>query len=190
MTPGQAWIGIATIIAVVLGPILAIQVDRRLQRMRDKKMRKMDIFRKLMMTRAAPVAINHIDALNLIEAEYDSRKASDKAVLDRWREHWDHLNTKQGLSEGERTAWEKTRAELLAGLLLAMSDYLKLGIDRSILKRASYYPEYYGNAETEGIALRKAAIAVFEGKQGLKVEVSEVGETRSTIVPYSPVRRE
>jgi len=172
MSPGQIWMGIATIIAVILGPIFAIQADKYLQESRDRKNRKLDIFRRLMITRAAPLAVNHIDALNLIEAEYDSRKTSDKAVLDRWREYWDHLNLNQGNSEASAEEWGRTRAAILVELLLTMSEYLKLGIDRSVLKRASYYPTYYGNIDTENGVLRKSAIEVFQGKKSLKVEVA------------------
>lgn len=93
MTAGQLWLGIVTIIAVLAGPVIAVQIEKYLERSRAAEARKLDVFRRLMVTRAAPLNVNHIDALNLIEAEYDSRRESDRRVLDRWHEYWDHLNT-------------------------------------------------------------------------------------------------
>ena len=45
------WMGIATIVAVILGPILAVCVTRYIDESRLKQTRRMDVFRTLMRTR-------------------------------------------------------------------------------------------------------------------------------------------
>jgi len=169
MTDGQIWLGIATIIAVIAGPIFAVQVQKWLERGRAAKSRKLEVFRKLMVTRSVPLNVNHIDALNLIEAEYDSRKPKDRRVLDRWHEYWDHLNTRHGGTAAEDGVWNTARTEKMGALLYAMSEYLGLGIDRSVLLRASYYPQGIGTLDTEIATIRKGLIEMF-GKP-LKVQI-------------------
>ncbi len=169
----QIWMGVATIIAVLLGPIFAIQIDRFLQDQRAAKNRKLEIFRKLLITRAAPLAVNHIDALNLIEAEFDARKEKDRPVLDAWNEYWNHLNRPKGTTPEELGRWLDTRSVRLGDLLYALSKYLKLGIARNVLNRNSYYPEGYGTVETEATKIRVALVELLERRQSLKVEVQE-----------------
>ncbi|HEV2378940.1 MAG TPA: DUF6680 family protein [Terriglobia bacterium] len=171
MSAGQLWLGIATIIAVFAGPVFAVQVEKYLERNRAAENRKLDVFRRLMVTRAAPLNVNHIDALNLIEAEYDPRKASDKMVLDRWHEYWDHLNTRHGGTPAEETIWRDARASKMGDVLYEMSQYLDLGIDRSVLKRASYYPQYLETLEAENAAIRKALVEMYS--RPLRVQIVE-----------------
>jgi hypothetical protein len=66
-----------TIVAIVVGPILALGAQRVLDRIREKKKRRMDIFLTLMTTRASPLAPNHIQALNSIDVIFLPKHFTD-----------------------------------------------------------------------------------------------------------------
>ena len=51
MTDGEIAIAAATIVAVLVGPILAVLITRIIDDQRASKARRMDIFRTLMRTR-------------------------------------------------------------------------------------------------------------------------------------------
>ena len=66
MTTGE-WI---TISAIIIGPILAVQVQKLIERYKEKNDRKLNIFKTLMATRGARVSFEHVRALNMIDTEY------------------------------------------------------------------------------------------------------------------------
>jgi hypothetical protein len=79
---------IATIIAVVAGPILALWIQRMLDKMREAHKRKLDVFKALMTYRGTRLAPAFVQALNLIDLEFKDRR--DKGILDAWKELQDH----------------------------------------------------------------------------------------------------
>ncbi|MDQ6705220.1 MAG: hypothetical protein M3Z85_04535 [Acidobacteriota bacterium] len=58
---------IALISSTLLAPVLAVQVQKYLERWREESERRKKIFKTLMATRAARLAPAHIEALNLID---------------------------------------------------------------------------------------------------------------------------
>jgi hypothetical protein len=78
----ESWL---TILAIVLGPLLAFEVQRRRDNRRERRQRKLEISRKLMMTLKAPLAPVHVDAINSIQVEFYAKKGPDKKVIDAWR---------------------------------------------------------------------------------------------------------
>ena len=82
-------LALATIFAIILGPIVALWLQRISERRQDRRYRKLVIFKELMATRATRISPRHVDALNAIEVEFSSK--GDKRVLDAWRLYLDHL---------------------------------------------------------------------------------------------------
>lgn len=80
-----------TILAIVVGPILAIEVQKRLEKGRDALNRKLLIYKTLMATRGTILSPQHVEALNLIDIEFNPRDRKEKKVLDAWRVYRDHL---------------------------------------------------------------------------------------------------
>jgi hypothetical protein len=64
------YLGIAVVIATLLGPVLAVYVTRKIDEARAEKARKLEIFRALMRTRKAGLSPDHVNALNLTEIEF------------------------------------------------------------------------------------------------------------------------
>lgn len=65
--------------AVLLSPVIAVQVDKFLDRRNEKKTRKMQIFSTLMSTRATPLYPAHVEALNRIDIEFYSEQKITRA---------------------------------------------------------------------------------------------------------------
>jgi hypothetical protein len=74
--------------AVVLGPILAVQIQKWLEQVRNKTERKLKIFKTLMTTRATRVSIEHVQSLNMIDIEFLDKEY--KKVISAWRNYHDH----------------------------------------------------------------------------------------------------
>jgi hypothetical protein len=94
-----------SIIAIAASPLIALEVQKRLEEHRARYNRKLDVLRKLMTTRATQLSPVHVEALNSIEVEFYPRKrfygllepkGTDKKVLDAWRLYITHLNRNMG----------------------------------------------------------------------------------------------
>lgn len=66
----MTWKEIVNLIAIILGPILAIQVSKVIEHFKERRERKLSIFKVLMTTRATPIDIRHVEALNMIDIEF------------------------------------------------------------------------------------------------------------------------
>ena len=81
------WLALATIFAVVVGPVIAVLTARHLDFQRANKERKLDIFRTLMRTRRVRLHWEHVGALNLVEVEF----IGHTAVVDAWKAYLTNL---------------------------------------------------------------------------------------------------
>ena len=70
MTDNGLWMGLATVLAVLVGPVIAVLITRYFDNRRADEARKLDIFRTLMRTRRLPLHWDHVGALNLVEVEF------------------------------------------------------------------------------------------------------------------------
>jgi len=176
LTPDQ-WLTVVTVAAIVSSPIIALEVQKRLDDRRAALDRKMMIFRKLMTTRATQLSPAHVEALNGIEVEFYATSGPDKKVLDAWRQYINHLNRPTG--DGEAlNRWVETKSGLLIELLYQMAQRLKYDIDKVAIEKNVYHPKGFVEIETEQHALRKAALAVFSGEQAIQATV--VGRVQTT----------
>jgi hypothetical protein len=135
------------IVSTLLGPILAVQAQKWVERVHEQRNSKRKVFYALMGTRATPVAPEHVQALNRIDLEFGGTRlnppnASDRAVVDKWRIYADHLNHRalEG-DEAAARAWKERTDELLVDLLAALSHALGYSFNRVELKRGVYYPQ-------------------------------------------------
>src|SRR5690606_30511050 len=84
-------------LAVLIGPISAVQIQKWLEKNRDNRSRKVDIFKTLMTTRATRVSIDHVEALNMIDLEFNGQ--GYEKVITAWRNYHDHLTNGDPQSE-------------------------------------------------------------------------------------------
>src|SRR5712692_4084551 len=85
------WFDWLTVVAIVAGPILALLAQRLIDRLREKKERRVRLFMTLMSTRATQLAPDHINALNSIDVVFSSGR--DKRIRDAWHAVLKHLET-------------------------------------------------------------------------------------------------
>src|SRR5262245_52923764 len=78
-----------TIWAILRGYIKALEVQRKLDEEREAKDRKLWVFKTLMSYRATGLAPQFVQALNIIELEFD--KPEEKHITDTWKELLDHF---------------------------------------------------------------------------------------------------
>ena len=138
---------ILTIIAIVLGPILAVQAEKLLQRRREDKSRRLNIFKTLMATRGSSLSFAHVEALNRIDLEFSDDKKYQK-VIAAWKEYFDNLGQKAQTDE-QLTVWVARNEELLANLLYEMGQSLGYKFDKVLIKRNMYSPAGHERVERD-----------------------------------------
>lgn len=70
----MAWL---TILALIVGPIAAVQTQVWLERRRERGNRKLEIFKTLMRARGSPLSREHVDALNTLTLEFPGNSPPD-----------------------------------------------------------------------------------------------------------------
>lgn len=153
---------ILTLVAIVLGPILAVQVEKFLQRRRDDRNRRVGIFKVLMATRGAVLSATHVEALNRIDLEFSDEKKYQK-VIAAWKEYFDNLGQKFE-DKDQLTIWSARNEELLANLLYEMGQSLGYKFDKVLIKRNIYSPVGHANLEYEQERIRKMILEVLSGE--------------------------
>lgn len=182
-------LGVLTIIAIVVGPIIALELQRLLDKGRDAKNRKLWVFKILMTYRATPLAPNFVQALNLIDVEFDASTEKEKAVRKAWKVLLDHFGDLGQSTAVSETSAEKT-ATLTTNLLLAMGRSLGYDFDEVQIKKGAYYPMGLGNVEQEQHALRRGLLDVLQGKRRIPVGVFEDRFPSITLSPSEPEAKE
>jgi hypothetical protein len=163
------------VLAVLLGPIIAVQLTRRLDNRNEIRGRKLAVFKKLMATRAYTISWDHVEALNRIDLEFDRRNKKEKAVIDAWKEYFDLLSNKQLPPE----QWAVKRVDLLVELLHKMAIILDYDFDKTHIKNSSYSPVAHGELEDQQTAIRRGVIELLDGKRVIPMLVTNLPKVES-----------
>lgn len=158
------------IIAVLLAPLVAVQVQKVLERYREDKARKLNIFKTLMATRAATVSPQHVQALNMIDLEFQGVKY--RGATDAWKTYLDHLGHYPKDDEKQQPIWADRRVDLLSNLLMQMGQSLGYTFDEVHVKRGIYAPEAHAQFETEDRLIRSGLVRLLYGDASLKMDVT------------------
>ena len=171
------------IAATLLGPIIAVQTQKWIERRNEAKSRKKQLFETLMASRGSRLSYEHVRALNMIEVTFygksdRSRTESEAAVLAAWREYLDFLSEPLDVWSVELGA---RREEQFINLLEKMAADIGYKFDRVQLRRGAYSPVAHGVHETKGEELRDAAIAVLTGERKIKVDLGDPAGSPSAV---------
>lgn len=173
-----------TIIAIVIGPILAVQAQKRLESIRDRRSRQIFIFRTLMSTRATPLSKDHVTALNLIDMDFSEKNKKEKPVVRAWRVLLDQFgkfprNTDyQDQNEyliALNSCSEKARDNLI-DLLSKMSEALGYDFETIHIRNGCYVPSAHAEIENDATILRKGLIQIMAGTIPLNMNVQSMPE--------------
>jgi hypothetical protein len=160
------------IAATALSPLIAVQVTKWLDARKEAHDRRLYVFRTLMATRAQRLSTAHVQALNLIDVNFDGSLPGDRDVTTAWKVYLDHLNT----GDPSSAVWLDRYNEHFGSLLLKMGLGLGFDFDPVHIKRAAYSPHAHGELENDQHAIRKAVIDVLQGKAAVRVQtVNDAG---------------
>ncbi|MBU1259875.1 MAG: hypothetical protein KJ757_04000 [Planctomycetes bacterium] len=192
-------LAILTIIAIIIGPILAVQAQQLIEFLKQKREEKRRLFMVLMATRARPLVPEHVQALNMIDVTFSGKgmvyaifrgkRKKEEAVIEAWSELRDHLfnypqqlQAKPGIDipaedktsyQNRCNTWVSRKDELLIELLAKMAESLNYHFDKVLLKRGAYTPAGYGETEYEQLQIRKGLAGIFQGSKSIPIHIVE-----------------
>ncbi len=165
---------IITIVVILIGPFVGIWGNGILDRQREQKARKMDIFRTLMRTRNARLSSDHVGAINLVEIEF----VKHQKVIEKWtelRKHYGETHAKKPNEENDPDLYDerlnKERVELLTEMLSSMAEVLDFKVEQLRILKGSYYPQGHADMELAQFIIRDYAVGLAFGKRNVPVEI-------------------
>jgi len=164
-----------TIIAILLAPIVALQIQKYIEDRKEIRARKMQIFRTLMATRATRLSPNHIEALNMIDIEFYKNQEVTKnwsLLLDNFANYPQNPNDKD-YQIRLNSCVEKSN-ELFVDLLFKMAKSLDYEFDEVHLKRNIYMPRGQIDTILGQEFIRRAFVEVLSGKRSIPINVTNV----------------
>jgi hypothetical protein len=179
IAPHTDWL---TLLAIVVGPILAIAGQLWYQRRKELRDAKVGVFRVLMSFRNAQLSPDFVKALNLIDLVF----YKDEAVRERWRKLWEFLNNKDNFSVPRSSESIEKQRDLTAQLLSTMARELGFEFDHTALKDGAYRPQHHDDEQAEFAALRQGLIAALNDKGSLNVKVIPNPPLHQVVPPLTP----
>lgn len=174
-TSATIFIGIISIFAIFYAPIVALQVQEKKEAFNEKNLRKSEIFRTLMLTRADGLSTEHVKALNMILLDF----YGNQRILDSWKSYFDHLSHVPGSDNNDNwIIWIEKKEELLADLLYDMAIDVGYDFDKVNLKRFIYYPKAFGDSQQQSALIRNGLLDILSGKKAIKIEVQEANKIK------------
>jgi len=135
--------------AVLLSPVIAVQVQVWREVFREKRNRKLGVLQTLMATRsiASRTSPEHVRALNMIDLTFyggriwflSLRTRAEKAVLNTWRQYFSQLHNAPDWKDANAVQiWANKRDDLFVNLLHSMAQDLGYSFDKLELMRGFY----------------------------------------------------
>lgn len=166
---GSEWI---MILAILLAPLVAVQVQKYIELILEKRSRKLKIFHTLMATRATRLVPVHVEALNMIDIEFYGKGRQEKEVQDAWKIYLDHLFTDLTKATPEEIRiWTDKGNDLFTELLYKMSQSLNYSFDKVHLKKSVYWPRAHSELEADQIIIRKGLVDLFDKNRPIPISI-------------------
>lgn len=180
---------ILTIVAIIVGPILAVQVQKLIERLTQRHDEKRKVFMTLLTTRGRTLAPEHVQSLNMIDLFFSGKRRKDQAVVEAWALYRDHLFSKteppKPQANGEVSKddnidfqnrlreWGKKSDDLLCSMLKKMAESLGYHFPDLLLKKGAYTPQWYGDLEQHQMTILRGLAEVMLGVRSFPMKVSE-----------------
>jgi len=167
------------IAAMIIAPILAVQIQKFIESQKELKERKKQIFRTLMSTRATPLSPPHVEALNMIDIAFHK----DKKIVNAWKLLLDNFDNypndpKDPNYQTKLNSSAEKSKELSTDLLFEMAKSLNYEFDKVHLKRGVYIPRGHADFELEQNFIRKSLIEVFSGRKSIPINIVSPAEQK------------
>jgi hypothetical protein len=157
------------ILAVIAGPILAIQIQKYIEGVKEAKERRVRVFKDLMATRASTLAYQHVVALNMVGLEFQGK--SYVKVVNAWKMYLDHLSSFPNNDEAMAKVWAEKKNDQLSDLLYEMGTSLGFDFDKVHIKKAGYIPKAYADKEDDQVFIRRSLVEVFLGQRSIPLNI-------------------
>jgi hypothetical protein len=154
----------AIVFATLMGPVLAVQIQRFLDRQNERNRRQVEVYRVLMATRLTPNSPEHVNALNAVPLEFHR----NEQVVNAWRDMLMHLNVDQ---QANPQTWFERRTQLFIELLKRMGNALHYNFREAELQDHAYIPQWQVALMSEQQALRKGLVDLLSGTTSLSMNV-------------------
>lgn len=161
------------VLVTFIGPIMAVQIQKLLERKRETTLARTRLFKILMATRALNLSLAHVEALNAVPIEFYGEKGQLKEINLKWKIYYDHLLIHAPVDPN----WEIKRKELLFYLLIEMSKFLDYDFDEVEIKKV-YAPQGHAVIESDQDVIRSGLAELFRGRLTIPVEIRQ---------PISPI---
>lgn len=171
----------AIVFATLLGPVLAVQAQKWIERARERKQRKIGIFRTLMATRAAFLSPAHVEALNAVPIEF----YGNTKIVNSWKEYLDYLS-KQGV---QPDVWAARRIDLFVDLLVEMAVFLGYNFNRVEISREVYWPTAHARIEADQQTIREGVAKLFRGEYSIPMDVKSFPVEAQALEEQQDLRR-
>jgi hypothetical protein len=163
--------------ATVLGPVIAVQTQKFIERATENRRRQRMIFIALMANRATRLNDDYVKALNLIDIEFLPdwwRPERNRSVINAWRALFGELQNPPVDEPVANAAWHQRCDDRLIDLLSAMSRALGHRYSTEELRRGIYYPRGKFEIEQAQLGVLNGARAVLEGRTALHMKITEL----------------
>jgi hypothetical protein len=172
---------LATVAAIVIGPIVAVRISLRFETSREKLRRKYQTFHALMRTRRVTLSPEHVTALNVIQTEYHD----DDRVITAYKKYIDNLGTSlpPGSKEEAAKKFIDDRDDAFNEMMFEIGKHLGFTLDKRELAKYSYAPQGWVNIEAEQNAVRQLALELLQGKRPLPVSPFQPSTSASKFPP-------
>lgn len=161
---------LATIAAIIYGPIKAVKITRKLDKENEDRSRKLAVFRSLMKTRQARLSAEHVGAINLIEIEF----YGTNPIVDSYSAYIRHLNAPLPAKDEQDHFFEE-RNDLFVDLLQTIGNELNYDFDKRDLGRLAYAPVAWELDERRLRYNQGLLTDLLEGKRSLPISTAQGG---------------
>lgn len=172
--------------AILIGPLLAVQVTRYFDERKEIKDRKLKIFRTLMATRGYKFSHLHIEALNIIDIDF----SKDKGVINTWKTYHSKLHKP---ITGDAMSDALTLREIEPSfnkLLHEISKAVGYDFSETEIEASSYAPILHEHIESQQNKVLGYVVDILEGKKSLPVHITDSSQLLiQDNNPHRPVYR-
>jgi hypothetical protein len=178
---------VATVVAIIYGPIVAVRITLKAEDQREKTRRKYQTFYALMRTRRVTLSPEHVAALNTIQTEFHD----DEKVIVAYKKYIENLSgppLPSGSNEETSRRFMEVRTDVFNEMMFEIGKSLGFNFDKRDLAKYSYTPQGWVDIETEQTALRQLALELLQGKRGLPVSPFQVNPAANKFPPAPSVQ--
>lgn len=173
---------IATIYAIYIGPIKAVEVSKLNEDNKAARNRQYFIFHNLMKTRRAVLSLEHVSALNLIQLEF---YGIDK-VTTAYKNYISLLSRPRPNPSDRKDVIEcfyKDQDDGFFELVHEIGKHLGFTMDKRELEQYSYSPQGWVDNDQQIITLRNLAVELLTGRRSLPISALDLSVINKKFPP-------